>query len=208
LIDTVPQPAPQPQEEPGPRAPSSSEVTLLLRAAHGGDRQAADQVMSLLYADLRRISRARLSRSGELSLNPTDLVHESWLRLVDGQGQAQGQDFPDRKHFLAYAARVMRSVVVDHVRARQADRRGGDLQFVTLNTAVADLAPQQDDEILRVHEALQALAVHDERLAQVVEMRYFGGLTEAEIAQALDITERTVQRDWNKARLFLSMAMK
>jgi len=180
----------------------------LLRAAHGGDRQAADRVMSLLYADLRRISRARLSRSGELSLNPTDLVHESWLRLVDGQGQAQGQDFPDRKHFLAYAARVMRSVVVDHVRARQADRRGGDLQFVTLNTAVADLAPQQDDEILRVHEALQALAVHDERLAQVVEMRYFGGLTEAEIAQALDVTERTVQRDWSKARLFLSMAMK
>lgn len=185
---------------------SAPEVTQLLRAAHGGDRQAADQVMSLLYADLRRISRARLSRSGELSLNPTDLVHESWLRLVDAHGP--GQDFPDRKHFLAYAARVMRSVVVDHVRARQADRRGGDLQFVTLNTAVADLTPQHDDEILRVHEALQALADHDPRLAQVVEMRYFGGLTEVEIAQALDVTERTVQRDWTKARLFLSMAMK
>ncbi len=187
-----------------PPSPAPSEVTQLLRAAHGGDRQAADRVMSLLYADLRRISSARLSRSGELSLNATDLVHESWLRLVD----SQGQDFPDRRHFLAYASRVMRSVVVDHVRARQADRRGGDLQFVTLNTAVAELAPQHDDEILRVHEALQALAVHDERLAQVVEMRYFGGLTEAEIAQALDITERTVQRDWSKARLFLSMAMK
>lgn len=160
--------------------------------------------MSLLYADLRRISMARLSRSGDMSLNPTDLVHESWLRL----SQSQGQDFPDRKHFLAYASRVMRSVVVDHVRARQADRRGGDLQFVTLNTAVADLAPQQGDEILRVHEALEALAAHDPRLAQVVEMRYFGGLTEPEIAQALDITERTVQRDWTKARLFLSMAMK
>jgi RNA polymerase sigma factor (TIGR02999 family) len=182
----------------------TTEVTQLLRAAHGGDRQAADQVMSLLYADLRRISISRLSRSGDMSLNATDLVHESWIRLSQGSGQ----DFPDRKHFLAYAARVMRSVVIDHVRARQADRRGGDLMFVTLNTAVADLAPQHGDEILRVHEALEALAAHDERLAQVVEMRYFGGLTEAEIAQALDITERTVQRDWNKARIFLSMAMK
>ncbi|WP_158080876.1 ECF-type sigma factor [Pelomonas sp. KK5] len=198
MIDTAP-PSPA---RPGPTA---SEVTLLLRAAHGGDRQAADQVMGLLYADLRRISSARLSRSGEMSLNPTELVHESWLRLSQ---QGEGQDFPDRRHFLAYASRVMRSVVVDHVRARQADRRGGDLQFVTLNTAVAELAPQHGDEILRVHEALQALAAHDERLAQVVEMRYFGGLTEAEIAQALDVTERTVQRDWSKARLFLSMAMK
>jgi len=201
LINTAHQPPATPDAE---ALSSASEVTQLLRAAHGGDQQAADQVMGLLYADLRRISRARLSRSGELSLNPTELVHESWLRLVDGQGQ----DFPDRKHFLAYASRVMRSVVVDHVRARQADRRGGGLQVVTLNTAVAELVPQQGDEILRVHEALEALAAHDPRLAQVVEMRYFGGLTEPEIAQALDITERTVQRDWTKARLFLSMAMK
>jgi len=182
----------------------ATDVTQLLQAAHGGDRQAADRVMALLYSDLRRISSARLARSGEMSLNPTDLVHESWLRLSEGSGQ----DFPDRQHFLAYASRVMRSVVIDHVRARQADRRGGHLAFVTLNTEVAELAPQQEDEILRVHEALQALEAHDERLARVVEMRYFGGLTEPEIAQALDITERTVQRDWQKARLFLSMAMK
>ena len=182
----------------------ASEVTQLLRAAQDGDRQAADQVMSLLYADLRRISRSRLARSGELSLNPTDLVHESWLRLSAGQVQ----DFPDRRRFLAYAARVMRSVVIDHVRARQAERRGGDALFVTLDTGVADLPPQRDDEILRVHEALEALAAQDARLAQVVEMRYFGGLTEPEIAAALEITERTVQRDWKKARIFLSMAMK
>jgi RNA polymerase sigma factor (TIGR02999 family) len=181
-----------------------TEVTQLLQAAHGGDQKAADQVMALLYADLRRISRSRLARSGELSLNPTDLVHESWLRLSAGEGQ----DFPDRKHFLAYAARVMHSVVIDHVRARQAERRGGDALFVTLNTAVEGLPPQRDEEILRVHEALEALAAHDARLAQVVEMRYFGGMTEPEIAAALDVTERTVQRDWQKARIFLSMAMK
>jgi len=182
----------------------ATEVTQLLQAAQGGDQKAADRVVTLLYAELRRISRSRLARSGELSLNPTDLVHESWLRLSAGQGPG----FPDRKHFLAYAARVMHTIVIDHVRARQAERRGGDATFLTLNTAVEGLAPQRDDEVLRVHDALEALAAQDERLAQVVEMRYFGGLTEAEIAAALDVTERTVQRDWQKARIFLSMAMK
>ena len=182
----------------------ATEVTQLLQAAHAGDPKAADRVVTLLYADLRRISRSRLARSGELSLNPTDLVHESWLRLSAGQGL----DFPDRKRFLAYAARVMHTIVIDHVRARQAERRGGAGNFVTLNTAVEGLAPQRDDEVLRVHDALEALSVQDARLAQVVEMRYFGGLTEPEIAAALDVTERTVQRDWQKARIFLSMAMK
>ena len=182
----------------------ATDVTQLLQAAHGGDRQAADQVMALLYSDLRRISSARLAKSGEMSLNPTDLVHESWLRLSANDAQS----FPDRQRFLAYASRVMRSVVIDHVRARQTERRGGHLAFVTLDTAVADLVPQHEDEILRVHEALEALEAHDERLARVVEMRYFGGLTEPEIAQALEVTERTVQRDWQKARLFLSMAIR
>ena len=182
----------------------ATEVTQLLQAAHAGDQEAADRLMALLYADLRRISRSRLARSGELSLDPTDLVHESWLRLSAGRGS----EFPDRKHFLAYAARVMHTIVIDHVRARQAERRGGGTAFVTLNTGVEGLAPQHDDEVLRVHDALEALAVQDGRLAQVVEMRYFGGLTESEIAAALEVTERTVQRDWQKARIFLSMAMK
>ena len=180
------------------------EITLLLQSAHAGDRAAADAVVALLYEDLRRLARQRLRQSGELTLNATALVHESYLKLQ----RSSDLDFPDRKHFLAYAARVMHSVVIDLVRARQAERRGGDLRDVTLNTGIADLAPQRDDEILRVHEALTELAVMDERLAQVVEMRYFGGLLEAEIADALGVTERTVQRDWKKARLFLSMALK
>ena len=136
-------------------------------------------------------------------LDTTALVHEAWLRLAC----AQGTDFPDRRHFLAYAAQAMRSVVIDLVRARQADRRGGGLAHLTLDTAIADQLPQGDADLLRVHEALDELAQVEPRLAQVVEMRYFAGLREQEIAEALNITERTVQRDWQKARLFLSMSL-
>lgn len=179
-----------------------SEITTLLRAAGAGDREAADQVYALLYADLKRLAHSRLRRVGEMTLlDTTALVNESYLRLG-----ASAADFPDRHHFLAYVAGVMRSVVVDLVRARLADRRGGSAEHVTLNTAVVDSAHRHEDEVLRVHEALGDLAQADPRAAQVVEMRYFGGLTEPEIAQALGVTERTVQRDWHKARLFLSIA--
>ncbi|MET0519709.1 MAG: ECF-type sigma factor [Burkholderiaceae bacterium] len=183
-----------------------SEITTLLRAASAGDTDAADRVVALLYADLRRMARRRLQQSGQLTLlDATGLVHESYLKLQ----QAGELDFPDRKHFLAYAARVMHTIVIDEVRARQALRHGGGLQQVTLNTAVAELTPSPgDEEILRVHEALGELAALDPRQAQVVEMRYFGGLAEAEIAEALGVTERTVQRDWQKARMFLSLALK
>lgn len=185
---------------------AGAEITMLLRAAGAGRPGAADQVMALLYDELRLLARSRLRRSGEFTLlDTTALVHEGYLRL---QGQ-QGLAFADRQHFFAYAARAMRSVVVDLVRARQADRRGGAVEHLTLNTAIADsAAAPRDDEILRVHDALQDLAAVDARLASVVEMRYFGGLSDAEIAEALGLTERTVQRDWQKARLLLAMALK
>jgi RNA polymerase sigma factor (TIGR02999 family) len=182
-----------------------SEITMLLKAAGAGDGSAADELVSLLYAELHRLAKSRLRQSGPMTmLDTTALVHESYLRM---HGSA-GLDFPDRKHFFGYAATVMHRVVVDIVRARQAERRGGDVVQVTLNTAIGDSVARPDDEILRVHEALEELAAVDARLAQVVEMRYFGGLSEAEIAEALGITERTVQRDWQKARLFLAMALK
>ena len=181
-----------------------SDITQLLRAAQEGDRQASDQVVALLYADLRRLAQQRLGQSGDLTLSATALVHESYLRM----NKAGSLDFPDRKHFFAYAAQVMRSIVVDQVRAAVAERRGGGQDAVTFNTAIAELPPQHDADVLRVHEALEELAQMDPRLARVVEMRYFGGLLESEIADSLGVTERTVQRDWQKARLFLSMAMK
>jgi RNA polymerase sigma factor (TIGR02999 family) len=181
------------------------DITLLLRDAADGNRQAADQVVSLLYADLQRLARSRLRRAGDVTmLDTTSLVHESYLRLLRGESP----EFADRRHFLAYAAQVMRSIVVDLLRSRQADRRGGGAWHVTLNTEIGDSAVRHEDEVLRVHEALDELAGSDARVAQVVQMRYFGGLSEAEIADCLGVTERTVQRDWQKARLFLSLALK
>lgn len=181
-----------------------ADITTLLRAAANGDRQAADLVINLLYADLRQVARARLREAGELTLlDTTALVHESYLRLQ----RAGSVEFVDRKHFLAYAAKVMRNVIVDAVRERAAERRGGDSPHVTLSTEVGNGVSLDDEEVLRVHEALEELAALDERLAQVVEMRYFAGLSEAEIADCLGVTERTVQRDWRKARALLSTAL-
>lgn len=181
-----------------------NDITQLLRDARQGDRAAADQVVAQLYTDLQRLARRHMRDAGHLTLlDTTALVHEAWLRLAGGQGA----EFPDRRHFLAYAAQAMRSVVIDLVRARQAQRRGGGLAHVTLDTAVAEQLPQGDDDVLRVHEALDELAQMEPRLAQVVEMRYFAGLREQEIAEALGVTERTVQRDWQKARLFLAISL-
>ncbi len=187
-----------------------SEITTLLQAARSGDREAADRAYSLLYADLRRLAHSRLRREGVYTLlDTTSLVHESYLRL---HGAAE-PGFAGRDQFLAYAARVMRSVVVDLVRARNAERRGGGAAHVTLSTTLVEGdaghggGPNGRDEVLQVHEALDALEQQDARLASVVEMRYFGGLSEREIAEAMGVTERTVQRDWQKARLFLAMAI-
>jgi RNA polymerase sigma factor (TIGR02999 family) len=182
-----------------------TEITLLLRAAGAGDSHAGDQVVSLLYDELHRLARSRLQHAGELTLlDATSLVHESYLHL-----QRAGElDFANRRHFLAYAAKVMRNIVIDIARAAQSGRRGGAALHVTLNTEVGDSVAVPEDELLRVHEALDELAGVDARLAQVVEMRYFGGLSEAEIADCLGVTARTVQRDWQKARMFLAMALK
>lgn len=181
------------------------DITQLLQAARRGDHDAADQVVSSLYADLQRLARRQVRDAGHLTLlDTTALVHEAWLRLANSQG---GAEFPDRRHFLAYAAQAMRSVVVDLVRARQAERRGGGQADVTLDTVMTDQLSRDDAHILRVHEALNELAQLEPRLAQVVEMRYFAGLQEQEIAQALGVTERTVQRDWQKARVFLSLSL-
>ena len=182
-----------------------TEITTLLQAVNAGDGQTAGRVVSLLYDELHRLARSRMRRAGELTLlDTTALVHESYLRIQ----QAGKLEFSSRGHYLANAAKAMRAVVIDIVRARRAERRGGDALHVTLDTAIGDSIAREDDELLRVHEALDELASVDERLAKVVEMRYFGGLTEPEIAEYLGVTERTVQRDWQKARLFLSVALR
>src|ERR1700745_3110305 len=132
------------------------DITSLLKAGAAGDRQAADQVFALLYAALQRLAHSRMRRSGSMTmLDTTALVHESWLRF-QGAGEAA---FADKQHFMGDAARVMHSVVVDFVRARRAARHGGDVEHVTLNTAIGDSLSRRDDEILLVDEAMQQLAV-------------------------------------------------
>lgn len=166
----------------------------------GGERD-TEALFTAAYGELRKLAHARLSASGPMTLvDTTALVNECWLRL-SSQASLQVET---RRKFFAYASQVMRTVIVDLVRERRAERRGGGEKPMTLDTAIGDGVVVADDEALQVHEALQALATVEPRLAQVVEMRYFGGLTEAEIGEALGLNERTVRRDWDKARALLA----
>lgn len=163
-----------------------------------------DEEFAGAYPELRRLAHARLRDGGRNTvLDTTALVHETYLRL----SRSVAAPFPDRARFLAYAGRAMRSIIVDLVRARQAERRGGGIADLTLTGDVADALPAGEEHILRVHEALQEMAGVDPRMAQVVELRYFGGLNDLEIAEALGVTDRTVRRDWEQARLFLAEAL-
>ncbi len=151
------------------------------------------------YEDLRRLAKARLRSSGPLTLLDTaGLVSDTYRRLA----MQHNLHIESRAHFLGYCSRIMRSVIIDMVRERSAARRGGGDRKITLNTAVGEVAAAEH-EPLRVDEALAELAKLEPRLAQVVEMRYFGGYTEEEVAEALGVTTRTVQRDWQKARVLL-----
>jgi RNA polymerase sigma factor (TIGR02999 family) len=184
--------------------PNPTDITRLLGQARAGDEQAVAGLFQHLYADLHRLARARLRQhQTQTLLDTTALLHESFLKLVG----AAALPVSDRHHFFAYAAQVMRSVIVDFARARQAERRGGDVDHVVLDTALSGQLAGPEDDVLRVHEALAILAQADPRLAQVVELRYFGGLSEVEIGELLGQSERTVRRDWDKARLLLRAAL-
>ena len=172
----------------------------LLSGLRRGDAGARDALFEAAYRDLHRLAHLRLRDGGRsVLLDTTALVHDAYLRL-SRSGQLQAAD---RQAFFAYAGRVMRSVIVDAVRERMADRRGGGVPAITLNTQVAASLPSGAEEILRVDEALAELEKVEPRLARVVEMRYFGGYTDAEIAAAMDIADRTVRRHWDKARAFI-----
>lgn len=155
-----------------------------------------------LYRELRRLARSRLASGGRHTLMDTStLVHEAYLRMQRDSSLALN----GREHFMAYAATTMRSVVIDMIRRRQAQQRGGGVEHVRLDTQAAEeIGAVADEDILHVHEALQTLAEVDPRLVRVVEMRYFAGLTDVEIGAALQVTDRTVRRDWERARLLLA----
>jgi len=181
------------------------QLTDLLGRIQGGDRQARDALFAAAYAELHRLARGRLRHGGRNTLlDTTGLVHESYLRFTRA-GELRAED---RRAFFAYASQVMRSVILNSVRERIALKRGGEPQSPAASGTPAGDPAGDEQTVLDVHEALEDLEKADPRLAQVAEMRYFGGYSEQEIAETLQVTERTVQRDWEKARLILAAALR
>ena len=186
----------------GSLKPMGGDITQILTAARGGGPGALDRLLPLVYDDLRLHARRQLRRRRSQTLDTTALVHEAYLRLVD---PAQA-DFQNRCHFLAVASMAMRQILVDRARRHAALKRGGAGQQVTLDSALLQIQPRAI-EILALDEALRSLAAADERLARLVELRFFGGLTLEETAEVLRISVRTVQREWRMARAFLLRAL-
>ncbi len=179
-------------------ADGTSDITALLRAWRGGDKGALDRLTPLVYGELRRRARHYL-RAERLdhTLQPTALVNEVYLRMVN----IEAINWHDRLHFFAMAARQMRRILVDSARARRYQKRGAGAIHVTFDEALA--RSEQPLDLVALDDALELLAVQDERKARVVELRYFGGLTNQEIATALNISTDTVTRDWQVAKLWL-----
>lgn len=178
-------------------------LTELLISARGGDASASTRLFELVYAELKRMAHHRLRRiGGEGPLNTTALVHESYLRLSE-----RGQLLPsDRSAFFCYVGRVMRSVVIDHVRERLAQKRGGNEVFVTLTTDIEG-ETFDDERLLAVNSALDTLEKVAPEFHQLVEMRYFAGLSMREVAELRGMSTRTVEREWKKARALLQQLM-
>ena len=176
-----------------------STIGSLIASAEGGDRSAADALFAALYADLHRLAKRQLARrGGGVTIGATTLLHEAYLDI----SQREAAVFPDRGRFMAYAAKVMRGIIIDYARSRQAQKRGGRFEITSLGSQ--DVAPEADEkELARISDALDELAAVDPLLAQVVDLKFFCGFSFAEIASMRGISERTVQRHWEKARIYL-----
>ena len=185
--------------------PELPHLADLIAGLNRGEAGAQERLFAAAYAELRKLARSRLRHGGRNTyLDTTALVHESYLRLLTGR-QLRAED---RRAFFAYASKVMRSVIIDSVRERRAARSGGAYERLTLSTQLLEGLAGPEEDVLRVNEALDVLGRAEPRLAKVVEMRYFAGYTEAEVAEALGVSDRTVSRDWDKARLLLSSRLK
>ncbi len=176
------------------------DVTKILRDWSGGDAGAAERLFPLVYDELKKQARRYLSGERvEHTLQPTALVHEAYLKMVD-QTVLSAEN---RAHFFAIASRVMRQILVDHARAHNAEKRGGAAQRFSIEDIENVLPAQSAADLLELDEALQKLEALDERKSRVVDMRFFGGLNESEIAEVLGVGEKTVRRDWQFAKLWL-----
>ncbi|HET6899953.1 MAG TPA: ECF-type sigma factor [Vicinamibacteria bacterium] len=178
-------------------------ISSLFLSAEGGDRSAADALFAALYDELHRLARRQLARKApDLALGATTLLHEAYLDMKAREGTV----FPDQASFMGYAARVMRAVIIDHVRNRKARKRGGEFEITSLPVDVPDPAAEAK-ELAKIGEAVDGLARVDPLLAQIVDLKFFCGFSFAEIAAMRGLSERTVQRHWDKARLYLHDAI-
>jgi RNA polymerase sigma factor (TIGR02999 family) len=175
-----------------------STLSSLIDAAERGDGSAANKLFTLLYGELHRLAKRQLAGQGApISLGATTLLHQAYIEMAGRDGAI----FPDRSRFMGYAARVMRGLIIDHARARRAQKRGGRFEITSVGSEFEN--PCDDRELTRIGEALDELAKADPSLEEIVDLKFFCGFTFAEIAAMKSISERTAQRQWEKARIFL-----
>jgi RNA polymerase sigma factor (TIGR02999 family) len=181
-----------------------SSISSLIAAAERGDRPASDALFAALYSELHQLAKRELARHGaQMSLGSTTLLHQAYIDMAEREGNS----FPDRARFMGYAARVMRGLIIDHARNRQAQKRGGQFEITSLGTDVGEKAV--DDHLLtQISEALDELAKIDPALAEIVDLKFFCGFSLAEIAAMRDVSERTVQRKWEQARIYLHRSIR
>lgn len=181
-----------------------SQICSLIRSTESGDRSAADALFAALYSELHRLAKSQLARNGQgASLSPTTLLHEVYLDIAGREAAS----FPDEGRFMGYAAKVMRGLIIDFVRSRQARKRGGGFEITSLGDEAAGVVADEG-ELVRTSAALDSLASVDAELAEVVDLKFFCGFSFAEIAAMRGVSERTVQRHWEKARLYLHREMR
>lgn len=184
-------------------------LSTLIQSADGGDGAASEALFAALYRELRGLARRELARSGpNAALGATSLLHEAYLDIADREGR-EGVAFPDRARFLGYAARVMRGLIIDGIRRRQARKHGGGFEITSIDGKdVGESALDEAAEIERLGQALDELAAVEPEIAHVVDLKFFCGFTFGEIAELRGVSERTVQRHWDKARLYLRRALR
>jgi RNA polymerase sigma factor (TIGR02999 family) len=179
-------------------------ISSLIFSTESGDRSAADALFASLYSELHRLAKSQLARNGSgVTLTATALLHEAYLNISGREGAV----FPDEGRFMAYAAKVMRGLIIDYARSRQAQKRGGGFEITSLGDSVAEAVADESD-LLRVSAALDSLASVDPSLAEVVDLKFFCGFSFGEIAAMDGASERTVQRDWEKARIYLHRVLR
>jgi RNA polymerase sigma factor (TIGR02999 family) len=178
-------------------------ISTLIDLAEQGDEVSAERLFTLLYGELHRLAKRQLARQGEISISATTLIHETYLDMA----AREGQSFPDQGRFMAYAARVMRGLIIDHVRNRLAIKRGGAFELTSLTTDVGEVT-SDDRELTRMSHALDELARVDSSLSEIVDLKFFCGFSYGEIANMKSLSERTVQRKWEKARIYLHRSLR